>query len=79
MGALLDFVTSDEYLTLTEYGLLDYTYTEDENGVRTKITGDSFEQQYMELPPRAVDQHPAPPGNGGSRGGSPCRAERRGR
>lgn len=47
IGALLDFVTSDEYLTLTEYGLLDYTYTEDENGVRTKITGDSFEQQYM--------------------------------
>ena len=44
----MDFVTSEEYYILTEYGVKDYTYTEDADGVRTKIkTGDTFEQQLM--------------------------------
>ena len=48
VGALMDFVTSEEYYILTEYGVKDYTYTEDADGVRTKIkTGDTFEQQLM--------------------------------
>ena len=48
VGALMDFVTSEEYYILTEYGVKDYTYTEDVDGVRTKIkTGDTFEQQLM--------------------------------
>ena len=29
VGALMDFVTSEEYYILTEYGVKDYTYTED--------------------------------------------------
>lgn len=48
VGALLDFATSEEYYILTEWGIEDYTYTEDADGNRTKMTtGTSFEEQFM--------------------------------
>lgn len=47
VGALFDFLTSEEYYVLTEWGIKDYTYTEDDDGNRSKISGESFEQQIM--------------------------------
>lgn len=43
-AALLDYLTSDEYYLLTEWGIEGYTFNYDENGQPVKFKGESIEQ-----------------------------------
>lgn len=43
-AALLDYITSDDYYLLTEWGIEGYTFNYDENGKPVKFKGDSIEQ-----------------------------------
>lgn len=42
-GALLDYLSTEEYAQLTEFGIEDYTFTQDEKGNKAKIKSGSDE------------------------------------
>lgn len=51
VAKLLDYITSPEFTELTEYGIRDYTFTQDANGNKTRIKDSNPETQIMSSVP----------------------------